>query len=798
MKSIIILLGFVMVSFLAGAQQADQYSRAKIYLDTNGHQLGNLAALGLAVDHGEYKKNTYFTSDFSAGEIERAKQAGFRVEIIIADVSKYYADQNKKKAEKSTSVGCNSPEVSIPSHFYLGSYAGGYYTYTELLRILDTMQLLYPGLISVKQSIDTFHSIEGRPIYWVRISNNPTVEQPAKPQMLVTALHHAREPGSISATIFYMWYLLENYGTDARIKAIIDNAELYFVPCVNPDGYLYNIATSPAGGGMVRKNMRLNGDGTHGVDLNRNYGYMWGYDTIGSSAHGSAETYRGSAAFSEPETQAIKWFGEQHHFKLSLNYHSYNNDLIYPWGYIPSYQTPDSALFFAEGSYITSASKYRYGTCNQMLDYVSNGDSDDWFYGDTTTKIKAYSYTPEIGSIMNGFYPPTSSIIPDCQNNLISNINTASLLLPFATIRSTDEPILIQPSGYLHYDLQRLGFPDTATFTVQIIPVNGWMSVPATPKVYTGLAMLQHVADSISYTLDAGTPNGQQVIYVLRVNNGKYITNDTVKFYYGKYYTINMPPTDSLTGWVNMGWGVATTNYYTAPASIKSSIGGIGNYMNGTDITISTAHSIDLTHSTHASLQFFGRWALESSYDYVLVEAAPDGSSLWLPLCGKYTKEGSIFEASEPALYDGFQSNWVQEQIDLGDYLGQKINIQFELLSDYKINYDGFYFDDFEVRTVEDSTAFNHTGIKCVGATSGISIYPNPSKNEVTINFDSYRQGMQLHGVIYDCLGRVVKTFEMDKARMTIGVSQLPANVYYLKITDGNTVFPVQQLSVVK
>lgn len=48
---------------------------------------------------------------------------------------------------------------------------------------------------------------------------------------------------------------------------------------------------------------RESGDG---VDLNRNFGHKWAHDSIGSSGSGCSEEYRGTAAFSEPETQAIR------------------------------------------------------------------------------------------------------------------------------------------------------------------------------------------------------------------------------------------------------------------------------------------------------------------------------------------------------------------------------------------------------------------------------------------------------------------------------------------------------------
>jgi murein tripeptide amidase MpaA len=94
--------------------------------------------------------------------------------------------------------------------------------------------------------------------------------------MFFNAVHHAREPMSMSQLIFFMWHILENYNTDKDIKTLVNSTELYVVPCVNPDGYVYNQGTNPSGGGMWRKNRRNNGNGTFGVDPNRNYAYKWG------------------------------------------------------------------------------------------------------------------------------------------------------------------------------------------------------------------------------------------------------------------------------------------------------------------------------------------------------------------------------------------------------------------------------------------------------------------------------------------------------------------------------------------
>ena len=221
------------------------------------HTIRQLAAVGVEVDHGAYKAGVSFTTDFSAQEEQAITQAGFTYDILISDVAAHYASQNNTAtmAPSTRAVTCGSPtgyNVITPSHFHNGSM-GGFYTYQQILDVLDSMHTLYPNLITARQQIDTFHSIEGRPLYWLRISNHPDSNQATKPQILYTALHHAREPAGFTDLIFYMWYLLENYNTSAEVKALVDHTEFYILPCVNPDGYIYNQTTNPNGGGMWRK-----------------------------------------------------------------------------------------------------------------------------------------------------------------------------------------------------------------------------------------------------------------------------------------------------------------------------------------------------------------------------------------------------------------------------------------------------------------------------------------------------------------------------------------------------------------
>ena len=338
-----------------------RYSEVRIFISSK-EEVGSLQEAGLQFDHIKYHKD-YFDVVLDENDLKILDGTSKPYQILIEDVVTEYLQRSSISASNLEALGHRMQETYSVSGFEFGSM-GGYYTFDEVVIELDSMRLLYPSLISAKQSIGT--SIEGKDIWMVRISDNPDVDE-QEPEVLYTALHHAREPQSMMTLMYFMYYLLENYGTDPEATFLVENRELYFVPVLNVDGYLYNQQTNPNGGGFWRKNRRNNGDGSFGVDLNRNYGYQWGYDNTGSSPNPSNNTYRGTAPFSEPETQAIRDFCNSHDIKLCLNYHTYGDLLIYPWGYSDSF-TPDSTLFIELAVDMTQFNNYTYGTGSQTGD----------------------------------------------------------------------------------------------------------------------------------------------------------------------------------------------------------------------------------------------------------------------------------------------------------------------------------------------------------------------------------------------------------------------------------------------
>ena len=384
---------------------AQRYSR--VHLDiSKTEDLSRLKEMPLALDHAHWKLEVgevvIEVSDFELGLLQ---QADIPYHIEIDDLEDFYSNRLRQQQNIvwTKNINCDSTTAPLdPVNFELGSM-GGYYTYQEMLDDLDSMHSLFPNLISAKEPIHTFTTEEGRPLYWVRISNTPTTDDPSKPEILYTSNHHAREAAALSINMYTMWYILENYATDEDLRYLVDNVEMYFVPLVNPDGWVYNQTIQPNGGGMWRKNRRNNGNNTFGVDLNRNYGYEWG--GVGSSGNGNSDVYRGTTPFSEAESQALKWFTEQHAFQIALNYHTAANMLLHPWGYTDNIECDDHDRFIAFKSWMTEVNGYL--NIQSSLLYEAAGDSDDWMYGDTSTKPKILAMTPgSAGRIPMGFGHP--------------------------------------------------------------------------------------------------------------------------------------------------------------------------------------------------------------------------------------------------------------------------------------------------------------------------------------------------------------------------------------------------------
>ncbi len=792
MKTLLTLVALlcVQISF------SQKYSKVKIY--ANSEELGQLAAMGLPIDHGQRKKDTWFISDFSDREILLIDQSGIPYEVVVDDVKAWYAEQNKKSGSTKNAVcngsGSGGNDYPVPANFETsaGNYAG-YYTYQQMLNELDDMVAQYPNLITAKTQISTFQTWEGRPIYYVKISDNPNTNEASEPKVLQTAIHHAREPMSMSETIFYMWYLLENYASNEEVQFIVNNTEIYFVPCLNPDGYIENETADPSGFGMHRKNKRPVGTTNPGVDNNRNYSYGWG--TTGVNFSPNDDTYPGGPddgndySFSEPENQAIKWLVENVGFTSAFNAHTYGRDLLHPIGTTVG-EFADHHDYFQDLTKHMSAYNGYVGEKSSDL-YPASGDSDDYMYKmdiGVGMKDTIFAMTPEIGT---SFWPAQSEVIPTCQEMVFPNLVLSHMTHRYMVVNETDPGLVSSMSGNFNHFVRRLGRED-GVVTVSIEPLTNIQSV-GMPVDYD-INIRDTMSGSISYVLDPAITAGAEIKYVLNTVYPLWTHRDTIVKTYG---ALPLQFSDDATSSANWTGGWVTTGLtYVSPS--KSFTDSNGDYQNNADDTYELNQSIDLTNATQAMVSYYAKWEIETDYDYCQFQVSTDGGSTWIGQCGLYTVPGiqqggwnsGVQPDGEP-VYEGAQSDWVLEEIDLSDYLGQTINVRFRLESDGGVRMDGFYFDDFKVFYQEDVTGMNESDYT-------VKTFPNPAGNQVTIS--TSKPLLSGNVEMFDQTGKLVRVKEINElsTNITFDVQDLPQGMYTVRVSDNGVYTLPVKLAIVR
>lgn len=687
------VFSIVFIFCLNGVFAQDQLFK-RIQIDYNLQNLQSISKLGIEADF--IKDERFVILEIPDYELENLSAAGIHYEILIDDVANFYVERNRGKNPQEVTAQFKAiKQYEVPEGFSLGSM-GGFCTYNELLEHLDNMAASYPDLITVRQSIGSQLTVEGRPIYWIKISDNPGVNE-EEPEILYTGLTHAREPGSMQVLLFYMYYLLENYATNPEVKSLVDNTEMYFVPCANPDGYIRNQTTNPNGGGQWRKNQRNNGDGSFGVDLNRNFGFMWGFDDIGSSPTPSNLTYRGTAPFSEPETQIIRDFCNEHEFKIVLNYHTYGNYLLHSWGYTASSFTTDHTYFTALGQELSYENNYRVGTPGTML-YRVNGESSDWMYGEQTSKPKIFSFTPELGTDFDGFWPPMERIIPQCFEVLHQNITAAKLSGSYFTLHDLIAFNIGSSQGFLSFKTERLGLANMP-LTVNIQGIGDHFTNIGEAKNYNNIQQLQKITDSIPFTLRPGIMPGEQIKYVITATSGSFLKSDTIVKTFGSSELLLYDDCSTMNNWESAKWNFSNTGYSSPLYSITDSPG--SSYFNNENSSITLKAEINLKWAVSAWLTFNTLWTLDGAADYVMCEISADSGQNWNILSGNYTTIPKVNTLPEMPMFIGKQTEWVKESMDLTGFCGNQIIIRFTIITDAATRKDGFYFDDLKIEKID-------------------------------------------------------------------------------------------------
>ncbi|KAF2015250.1 Zn-dependent exopeptidase [Aaosphaeria arxii CBS 175.79] len=279
----------------------------------------------------------------------------------------------------------------------------------------------------------------------------------SKYHLYLSAGMHARERGGPDNLLYWISDLLAanksggglTYGkktyTNAQVKSVLA-AGIVFFPLVNPDGVTYDQSS----GSLWRKNRNTKSGSSGssiGVDINRNFDFLWNFkkyfdpSEAPASTSPSSETFAGTAAASEPETKnhvslydsfpKIRWF---------MDIHSAAGDILYSWG-DDNDQTTTTTMNFLNSAYdgkrgVVGDSVYKeyipstdlaniqnvaaktvaamkavgsrsYSSIQAVGLYPTSGASDDYAFSRFWAKSganKVYGYTMEFGYSTN-FYP---------------------------------------------------------------------------------------------------------------------------------------------------------------------------------------------------------------------------------------------------------------------------------------------------------------------------------------------------------------------------------------------------------
>jgi hypothetical protein len=220
-----------------------------------------------------------------------------------------------------------------------------FHTYSELTAELEDIESTYPSITKLH---NLGSSVQGRTIWGLKITDNSDVEE-NEAEVRICGCHHGNEIMSVELPLMLAWYLVENYAIDPYIQDLVDNREIWIIPMVNPDGR--------------EMTTRYN---ANGVDLNRDYGYLWGGE--GQSPE----------PFSQPETQVIRAHALDNNFVLSLSFHTSGDIVNYVWNYKGEPVEDNDVVVVLSEQY---GSHNDYWVVEGYDWYQTRGDTNDFSYG---------------------------------------------------------------------------------------------------------------------------------------------------------------------------------------------------------------------------------------------------------------------------------------------------------------------------------------------------------------------------------------------------------------------------------
>jgi carboxypeptidase T len=422
-------------------------------------------------DHGiRFAADTGYTVDAYAtpGEIRKLQQDGYAV------VQHEDADEAAKLRQREVGRGNRYTQST-------NTAVTGYLNVEEVeSALLKAAAAPYSGIAQLIALPEK--TWQGRQCHALKIGNGSGANRTG---VYFLGGVHAREWGSCDILINFIECIEQAYqnGTPlsfggktfsaAEIKTIVDTLDIVIFPQANPDGRQFSM--SAAANSDWRKNRRPEPEPLAqclGVDLNRNYDFLWDFRKFFSPLSGNltstdqcSDYYFGPSAFSEPETRNARWIADRFaNTRFFIDLHCYGQHILYRWsddtdqsndpdmnfmnpaydglrgvdGTYGEYIPPDDlAAMLSLSAALREGIKAVRGTAYYVEQtyqaYPASGPSDDYFYSRHITdpgKSKILSWTLEWGK---QFQPPWHQM-----RHIIDEV-TAGLLAFCLQLAKTDQ-----------------------------------------------------------------------------------------------------------------------------------------------------------------------------------------------------------------------------------------------------------------------------------------------------------------------------------------------------------------------
>ena len=335
----------------AGRGEPGTVFPVEVLLQDRLEDLKTLHLLDIDIDAVSFDRARCYVLD---EELDKLAALGFLVRRI-PDEARLEAEREKAAAAQAGPAG----QGLLPSA--PGSIPSAYHTYATLTSELQSIAAARPDLTRLES---LGQSVQGRELWMMKISDNPGISEDEPAVRYIAAIHGDEVVGK-EISIGLIHYLLDGYGTDPRVTALVNNTEIWILPSMNPDG--------------TELSQRYNASGS---DLNRSFPDQFSDPN---------DTPTGRPA----EVQAVMNWGFVHSVNLSANFHGGVLVANYPFDGQPAGQSiysacPDDVPFVSLARTYADHNPSMYasnsdasfwnGICNGADWYTVTGGMQDWNY----------------------------------------------------------------------------------------------------------------------------------------------------------------------------------------------------------------------------------------------------------------------------------------------------------------------------------------------------------------------------------------------------------------------------------